>query len=88
MLILRGGFLFAPDWEPAFIQPDVTHWYRKPAAIPPDAVLVLVWAAFEYRIVVGPVSRRLARTVLPLAERRQVLPYTVRRTFVVEPRSG
>jgi hypothetical protein len=87
-LILRGGFLFAPDWEPAFIQPDVTHWYRKPVTIPPDAVLVHVWAAFEYRIVVGPISRRLAWTILPPAERREVLAYTVRRTFAVEPRSG
>jgi hypothetical protein len=87
-LILRGGFLFAPDWEPAYIQPDVTHWYRKPVVIPPDAVLVHVWAAFEYRIVVGPVSRRLAWTILPPAERRLALAYTVRRTVAVEPQSG
>jgi hypothetical protein len=84
-LILRGGFLFAPDWEPAFIQPDVTHWYRKPVTIPADAVLVHVWAAFEYRIVVGPVTRRLARMIVPASERRQVLSYTVRRTFAAEP---
>jgi hypothetical protein len=82
-LILRSGFLFAPKWPRAFIQPGVTQVYRKPLTVPDEAVLIHVWAAFEYDIPVGPLRRLLAGILLHYAGPKQ-LSYTVRRTFAVD----
>jgi hypothetical protein len=78
------GFVFAPGWQDAFIQPGVTQIYRKPVALPGEAVLIHVWAAFEYRIPVGPLSSLLARVLIHHAETPRRLDYTVRRTFAVD----
>jgi hypothetical protein len=76
-----GAFAFAKNWSPAFIQPEVTQWYRKPLMVPADAVLVTVWAAFEYHTDVGPISRMLAKVLSQPAARQGMVKYTVRRTF-------
>jgi hypothetical protein len=84
-LILRnGGFAFAPKWERAFIQPGVTQVYRKPLTVPGEAALIHVWAAFEYQLSVGPLTRRLAKILIYHAETPEHLDYTVRRTFAVD----
>ncbi|MGW3962377.1 hypothetical protein ACWED2_21335 [Amycolatopsis sp. NPDC005003] len=83
-LILDGGFLFAPNWQRAFVQPGVTQLYRKPLLLPAGAVLVHVWAAFEYHVPVGPVSRLLARILIHHTRTPRKLDYTVRRTFRVD----
>ncbi|MBP2324858.1 hypothetical protein JOF56_005243 [Kibdelosporangium banguiense] len=80
----NGAFLFAPNWPRAFIQPGVTQMYRKPLAIPGEAVLIHVWGAFEYHIPVGPFSRLLARVFIHHAKTPKRLNYTVRRTFAVD----
>jgi hypothetical protein len=84
LLLNRGGFLFAPRWQRSFIQPGVTQIYRKPLAVPGDAVLIHVWAAFEYHLPVGPLTRLLARILIHHADTPKQLNYTVRRTFSVD----
>jgi hypothetical protein len=49
---------FAPNLR-GFIQPGVTQWYRKPLALPAETNLIHVWAAFEYHIQVGRITRHL-----------------------------
>jgi hypothetical protein len=49
--------------------------------VPADAVLVTVWAAFEYHTDVGPISRMLAKVLSQPAARQGMVKYTVRRTF-------
>jgi hypothetical protein len=84
LILGNGGFLFAPNWSRAFIQPGVTQVYRKPLTVPGAAVLIHVWAAFEYHIPVGPLSGLLARILIHHAETPKQLDYTVRRTFAVD----
>jgi hypothetical protein len=84
-LILDNGFLFSPKWAAAFVQPGVTQLYRKPLAVPGEAVLVHVWGAFEYHIPVGSVARMLARLFINYRKTPTQLDYTVRRTFSVAP---
>lgn len=40
MILDHGGFLFAPNWPRAFVQPGVTQTYRKPLSVPGEAVLI------------------------------------------------
>jgi hypothetical protein len=84
-ILERGGFVFAKKQPPAFIQPKVTQWYRKPIMVPADAVLIHIWAAFEYRTEVGRIGHALARIFAQPAGRRDVVNYAVRRTFAVGP---
>jgi hypothetical protein len=84
LMLGNGGFVFAPRWQDAFIQPGVTQIYRKPLTVPGEAVLIHVWAAFEYRIPVGPLSGLLARILIHHAETPRRLDYTIRRTFAVD----
>jgi hypothetical protein len=69
-----------------FIQPGVTQWYRKPLAIPAEASVIHIWAAFEYRGHLGVISRFLAKLLLQPPEERESVTYTVRRTFAVSSR--
>jgi hypothetical protein len=84
LILGRGGFPFAPRWQRSFIQPGVTQTYRKPLTVPGKAVLIHVWAAFEYHIPVGPLTGLLARILIHHAETPKRLDYTVRRTFAVD----
>jgi hypothetical protein len=84
LILGNGGFVFAPIWQRAFIQPGVTQVYRKPLTVPGKAVLIHVWAAFEYQLPVGPLTSLLARILIHHAETPKQLDYTVRRTFAVE----
>ena len=84
MILGNGGFMFAPNWPRAFVQPGVTQLYRKPLSVPGEAVLIHVWAAFEYHIPVGPLSRLLARILIHHGKTPRHLDYTVRRTFCVD----
>jgi hypothetical protein len=79
---LTQGFALMHDATRNFIQPGVTHWYRKPLSLPEDANLVHVWGSFEYHIDVGRVAWVLARFLTQRPDQRLV-PYTVRRTFQV-----
>jgi hypothetical protein len=83
-IIQRGGFLFSPNWQRAFIQPGVTQIYRKPLAVPSDAVLIHVWAAFNYHIPVGRIRRWLAKILIHHQKMPEQLKYTVRRTFTLD----
>jgi hypothetical protein len=82
-LILPKGFLFTSQWEPAFIQPGVTQVYRKPVALPGEADLVHVWAAFRYTIQAGPLTRFLVRVSAHHAKAGRPINYTVRRSFAM-----
>lgn len=84
-LILANGFLFAEKWSPAYVQAGVTQLYRKPLAVPDEAVLIHVWGAFEYRLAIGPFGRMLARLFIHHSKTPTHLDYTVRRTFSVDP---
>ena len=85
LILGNQGFLFQPKLQRAFIQPGVTHVYRKPVALPGEAELVHVWAAFHYTIDVGPATRFLARIFVSHAKAQSQLDYTVRRTFAITP---
>jgi hypothetical protein len=78
----RSWFWFSrsPDLERSFIQPGVTHRYRKPVAVPVDAVAVHAWVAFDYRLRVGRVAWALAGRFMERPPSRTV-PFNVRRTF-------
>jgi hypothetical protein len=80
----QSGFLFATKWSQAFVQPGVTQMYRKPLAVPGEAVLIHVWAAFEYRLPVRRFGRMLARLFIHHGKTPTRLDYTVRRTFSVD----
>ena len=88
LILGNGGFVFAPRWQDAFIQPGVTQTYRKPLTVPGEAVMIHIWAAFEYRIPVGPLSGLLARILIHHAQTPRRLDYTVRRTFAVDHALG
>ena len=83
----NSAFEFAPGLR-NYIQPGVTQWYRKPLMVPTETSLIHVWAAFEYHIEVGRISRFLARFLVHSVEKSGVVPYTVRRTFTVRPPAG
>jgi hypothetical protein len=84
----QNGFLFATNWSDAFVQPGVTQTYRKPLAVPGEAVLIHVWGAFEYRLPVGRPGRLLARLFIHHRRTPAQLDYTVRRTFSVDSERG
>jgi hypothetical protein len=79
-----GCLRVAPKAFKLFIQPGVTHRYRKPLIFEHDEVqLVHVWAAFEYHLRVGNLAWSLARLLVERPDARDVR-YTIRRTFHIQ----
>jgi hypothetical protein len=71
--------------ERCFVQPGVTQPFRKPVALPADVQLVDIMGALDYKITVGPLTKRLLGLFSPSTRewRAGVLDHTSRR--VVSP---
>ena len=81
-----------PGWadlspERTFVQPGVTQHYRKPLVLPSCTQLLHVWAAIDYRLELGPMTKLLvgwfAHPPSNLDWRRGISNHTIRRTFPV-----